>query len=71
MQYEPIEVDPEMMLGIAKEHTQTMAEYAVSDAVATYYLYSKHIHDFIYALCTIIPIFSDEVLRLNKNIFFF
>lgn len=27
-----------------------MSEYSVSDAVATYYLYKKHIHDFIFAL---------------------
>lgn len=27
-----------------------MSEYSISDAVATYYLYKKHIHDFIFAL---------------------
>ena len=27
----------------------------MSDAVATYYLYMKYIHDFIFALCSIIP----------------
>jgi DNA polymerase epsilon subunit 1 len=44
-----------------------LAEYSVSDAVATYYLYKKHIHDFIFALCTIIPMFSDEVLRKGSG----
>lgn len=44
-----------------------MAEYAISDAVATYFLYKKHIHDFIFALCTIIPMFPDEVLRKGSG----
>jgi len=55
------------MLTIAKEQTQIMAEYAISDAVATYFLYKKHIHDFIFALCTIIPMFPDEVLRKGSG----
>jgi len=44
-----------------------LAEYSVSDAVATYYLYTKHIHDFIFALCTIIPMTPDEVLRKGSG----
>ncbi len=28
----------------------------MSDAVATYYLYMKFVHLFIYSLCTIIPL---------------
>jgi hypothetical protein len=32
----------------------------VSDAVATYYLYMKYVHPFIFALCTIIPVEPDE-----------
>lgn len=44
-----------------------MAEYSVSDAVATYWLYRRHIHDFIFALCTIIPIPPDEVLRKGSG----
>jgi DNA polymerase epsilon subunit 1 len=44
-----------------------LAEYSVSDAVATYYLYIKHIHDFIFALCTIIPMTPDEVLRKGSG----
>lgn len=33
----------------------------MSDAVATYYLYMKYVHPFIFALCTIIPMEPDEV----------
>ena len=40
-----------------------MAQYSVSDAVATYYLYKKFIESFIFALCTIIPLNPDSVLR--------
>lgn len=59
LHYEPIEVDPEDMVYMAKNNTQRLAEYAVSDAVATYHLYRKHIHGFIFALSTIIPMFPD------------
>jgi len=41
-----------------------MANYSVSDAVATYYLYLKYVHPFIFALCTIIPMEPDEVIVL-------
>jgi len=47
------------MVDMAKHNTQRLAEYAVSDAVATYHLYKKHIHGFIYALSTIIPMYPD------------
>lgn len=40
---------------------QVLANYSVSDAVATYYLYMKYVHPFIVALCTIIPMEPDEV----------
>ena len=40
---------------------QVLANYSVSDAVATYYLYMKYVHPFCYALCTIIPMEPDEV----------
>lgn len=40
---------------------QTLATYSVSDAVATYYMYMKYVHPFIFALCTIIPMEPDEV----------
>jgi DNA polymerase epsilon subunit 1 len=61
--YDPDELDPEDMLRFASERPQTLAEYSVSDAVATYYLYMKYVHPFIFSLCTIIPLGPDSVLR--------
>lgn len=55
------------MVELAKTNTQRLAEYSVSDAVATYFLYVKHIHGFIFALSTIIPMFPDEVLRKGSG----
>lgn len=45
------------------EQPQILAQYSVSDAVATYYLYMKYVHPFIFSLCNIIPLNPDEVLR--------
>jgi DNA polymerase epsilon subunit 1 len=59
LNYDPIEVEPEDMVWLAKNQTQRLAEYSISDAVATYFLYIKHIHGFILALATIIPMFPD------------
>ena len=39
----------------------------VSDAVATYYLYMKYVHGFIFSLSTIIPMTPDEVLRKGSG----
>jgi DNA polymerase epsilon subunit 1 len=61
--YDPDELDPELMLRYASERPQTLSEYSVSDAVATYYLYMKYVHPFIFSLCTIIPLGPDAVLR--------
>ncbi|KAK2743262.1 DNA polymerase epsilon catalytic subunit [Myotisia sp. PD_48] len=61
--YDPDELDPEVMTRYASERPQTLAEYSVSDAVATYYLYMKYVHPFIFSLCTIIPLSPDDVLR--------
>ncbi|ODV97381.1 hypothetical protein PACTADRAFT_49103 [Pachysolen tannophilus NRRL Y-2460] len=61
--YNPIELDPELMTPYAYENPQLLSEYSVSDAVATYYLYYKYVHPFIFSLCTIIPLNPDEVLR--------
>lgn len=61
--YDPDELDPELMLRYASERPQVLAEYSVSDAVATYYLYMKYVHPFIFSLCTIIPLGADSVLR--------
>jgi len=62
--FDPLEIDPELMVPYASEKPQMMASYSVSDAVATYYLYQKYVHPFIYSLCTIIPMNPDDVLRL-------
>ncbi|CAJ2509442.1 Uu.00g144680.m01.CDS01 [Anthostomella pinea] len=61
--YDPDELDPELMTPYAAERPQTLAEYSVSDAVATYYLYMKYIHPFIFSLCMILPLGGDDVLR--------
>ncbi|KAI0330341.1 DUF1744-domain-containing protein [Cubamyces sp. BRFM 1775] len=61
--YDPIELDPELMTPYAVEQPQVLAQYSVSDAVATYYLYMKYVHPFIFSLCNIIPLNPDEVLR--------
>lgn len=61
--YDPLELDPEDMVRLAKEEPRKMTEYSVSDAVATYYLYMQHIHTFVFSLCTILPMHLDDVLR--------
>ncbi|ODV69915.1 DNA polymerase epsilon catalytic subunit A [Hyphopichia burtonii NRRL Y-1933] len=61
--YNPTELDPELMTPYAYEKPQLLSEYSVSDAVATYYLYYKYVHPFIFSLCTILPLNPDEVLR--------
>lgn len=61
--YDPDELDPEVMTRYASERPQTLAEYSVSDAVATYYLYMKYIHPFIFSLCNILPLNPDDTLR--------
>jgi len=67
LKYDPVELDPEDMTPFAKERPQDLAAYSVSDAVATYYLYMKYIHDFIFALCSIIPYGPDDVLRKGSG----
>lgn len=61
--YDPLELDPELMTPLARSDPHTLANYSVSDAVATYYLYIKYVHPFIFSLCNIIPLMPDEVLR--------
>jgi DNA polymerase epsilon subunit 1 len=65
--YDPVELDPEKMMDYARERPHDLASYSVSDALATYYLYYKMIHDFIFALCTIIPSHPDDVLRKGSG----
>ena len=65
--YDPVEVDPEDMVRFARERPVHMATYSVSDAVATYYLYEKYVHLFIFSLCTIIPMGPEDVLRKGSG----
>lgn len=65
--YDPVEVDPEDMVKFAQEKPVHMATYSVSDAVATYYLYEKYVHLFIFSLCTIIPMGPEDVLRKGSG----
>ncbi|VIO96069.1 DNA polymerase family B, exonuclease domain containing protein [Brugia malayi] len=67
LRYDPVELDPEQMCAMAKDEPQMLANYSVSDAVATYYLYIKYVHPFIFALCTIIPLGPDDVLRKGSG----
>ncbi|CAF1581188.1 unnamed protein product, partial [Didymodactylos carnosus] len=67
LRYNPIEIDPEDMCRLAVEQPQILSNYSVSDAVATYYLYMKYVHTFIFALCTIIPMRPEEILRKGSG----
>lgn len=65
--YDPVEVDPELMLEYAKTRPDHMASYSVSDAVATYYLYTTYVHNFIFSMSTIIPMGPEDVLRKGSG----
>ena len=65
--YNPEEIDPEDMLREARERPKYMAAYSVSDAVATFYLYTTYVHNFIFSLCTIIPMDPEDVLRKGSG----
>ena len=65
--YDPVEVDPEDMVRYARDRPAHMASYSVSDAVATYYLYDRYVHMFIFSLCTIIPMGPEDVLRKGSG----
>lgn len=65
--YDPVEVDPEDMLRYAVERPAHMASYSVSDAVATYYLYTTYVHNFIFSMSTIIPMAAEDVLRKGSG----
>ncbi|XP_011188337.1 DNA polymerase epsilon catalytic subunit 1 [Zeugodacus cucurbitae] len=67
LRYDPVELDPEDMCRMAVEQPQVLSNYSVSDAVATYYLYMKYVHPFIFALNTIIPMEPDEILRKGSG----
>lgn len=67
LRYDPVELEPEDMCRMAVEQPQVLSNYSVSDAVATYYLYMKYVHPFIFALATIIPMEPDEILRKGSG----
>ena len=67
LKYNPVELDPELITVFAKSNPQELATYSVSDAVGTFYLYQKYIHDFIFALSTVIPGGPDHVLRKGSG----
>ncbi|KAI9217507.1 hypothetical protein BC828DRAFT_408441 [Blastocladiella britannica] len=67
LKYNPTELDPELMLPYAQDNPHELAKYSVSDAVATYYLYMKYVHPFVFSLCNIIPMNPDEVLRKGSG----
>eukprot|EP00049_Salpingoeca_infusionum_P023474 m.12318 g.12318 ORF g.12318 m.12318 type:complete len:2363 (-) comp5819_c0_seq1:202-7290(-) len=67
LRYNPLEIHYEEICRMAAEQPQELANYSVSDAVATYYLYMKYVHPFIFALCTIIPLGPDDVLRKGSG----
>jgi hypothetical protein len=56
-----------LLYSLASEDPQHLAQYSVSDAVATYYLYQEYIHPFIFSLCNIIPMNPDDVLRRGSG----
>jgi DNA polymerase epsilon subunit 1 len=63
LQYNPMELDPEDICPLGVKDPQRLANYSVSDAYATYYLYIKYVHPFIFSLTTILPVHSDDCLR--------
>ena len=65
--YDPVEVDPENMVPLARSDPTAMAAYSVSDAVSTFYLYLTYVHPFIFSLATIIPLAPDDVLRKGSG----
>ena len=67
LRYNPVEIHYEDICRMAAEQPQELCNYSVSDAVATYYLYMKYVHPFIFALCTIIPLGPDDVLRKGSG----
>eukprot|EP00792_Barthelona_sp_PAP020_P004667 TRINITY_DN2272_c0_g1_i1.p1 TRINITY_DN2272_c0_g1~~TRINITY_DN2272_c0_g1_i1.p1 ORF type:complete len:2452 (+),score=585.46 TRINITY_DN2272_c0_g1_i1:989-7357(+) len=67
LNYDPYQLDPEDIALFAKTHPTELANYSVSDAVATYDLYMKYVHPFIFALCNIIPLPPDDVLRKGSG----
>lgn len=62
--YNPMEIDPEDMTRFASEQPQVLAQYSVSDAVATYYLYMK-VSGYLTPVCQSLCFFA---LQHNSNV---
>lgn len=65
--YEPAELDYEAMTLLAIEDPSKVAEYSISDAVATYFLHQKYVNTFVFSLCSIIPMTPDEILMKGSG----
>lgn len=65
--YTPDDIDPEEMVRFAKTNPEKLAAYNVSDSIATYLLYYKYVHPFIYSLCTLIPLSPSDVLSKGSG----
>ncbi|EJW05242.1 hypothetical protein EDEG_00707 [Edhazardia aedis USNM 41457] len=65
--YQPDEIDPEEMMWFMQNDPQKLAVYSVSDAISTYLLYTKYVHPFIFSLCTLIPMNSEDVLSKGSG----
>jgi hypothetical protein len=55
------------MLPFARDRPQELAAYSVSDAVATYFLYTTYVHLFVFSLASIIPLPASDVLRKGSG----
>ncbi|KAF9765064.1 DNA polymerase epsilon catalytic subunit A [Nosema granulosis] len=59
--YVPEEVEPEDMCSMAQNNPDAMAKYSVSDAVATYFLFTKFVLPHVYSLASLVPYPPHEV----------
>lgn len=60
--YFPDEVDPEDMMDLATTEPGRMASYSASDAVATYFLYTKYVQPHVFSVCSLVPLPPTSVL---------
>lgn len=65
--YFPEEVDPEEMCSMAQRDPETMALYSVSDAVATYFIFTKFVLPHIFSLSSLLPYPPHEVMYLGTG----
>ncbi|EOB12107.1 DNA polymerase epsilon catalytic subunit A [Nosema bombycis CQ1] len=65
--YDPEDIDPEEMCGIALNDPDRMAKYSVSDAVATYFIATKFVINHIYTLCSLVPFSPYDAICSNPD----